>query len=243
MTTKATDTSRCGACGYSTQGLGSLICPECGNDLRRVGIVTRDTRRGRRLRHLFTFLVAVFFYSGLIFMIAMSFDFVLQRLIPMPSTYLEMRPFNVSNSSRTFYVTGEGRTWEKLRPRLTVRVEMYPSGHSTPLVWRPAGGQCSEEQAFQWLRDSGVPETDANAPAEAKEIADFAQQVRWPTLILSRGVSSSSWRTISGAFGSASYAPWQRVQLLLLIFWWLIWLAGVAFLWRQRPSRRFPSVV
>ena len=30
----------CGHCGYRTQGLSSFICPECGSDLREVGIVT-----------------------------------------------------------------------------------------------------------------------------------------------------------------------------------------------------------
>jgi hypothetical protein len=29
---------RCGACGYDTRGLTTLTCPECGSDLRIVGI-------------------------------------------------------------------------------------------------------------------------------------------------------------------------------------------------------------
>jgi len=33
---------RCGACGYSVRGLTALCCPECGADLRGVGIVRRD---------------------------------------------------------------------------------------------------------------------------------------------------------------------------------------------------------
>ena len=34
----------CGSCGYSVQGLPSFTCPECGADLREVGIVTSSTR-------------------------------------------------------------------------------------------------------------------------------------------------------------------------------------------------------
>jgi hypothetical protein len=30
----------CGACGYPVQGLPSFTCPECGKDLRQVGIIT-----------------------------------------------------------------------------------------------------------------------------------------------------------------------------------------------------------
>ncbi|WP_432798015.1 hypothetical protein [Poriferisphaera sp. WC338] len=29
----------CGGCGYIVEGISSLLCPECGGDLRKVGIV------------------------------------------------------------------------------------------------------------------------------------------------------------------------------------------------------------
>jgi len=35
----ADDGAVCGKCGYSTRGLPGLDCPECGSDLREVGIV------------------------------------------------------------------------------------------------------------------------------------------------------------------------------------------------------------
>ena len=41
------DQSVCGACGYPVHGLSSFACPECGGDLRDVGIVV--ARRGERL--------------------------------------------------------------------------------------------------------------------------------------------------------------------------------------------------
>ena len=36
---------RCGQCGYLSKGAASFTCPECGSDLREVGIVRRDRRR------------------------------------------------------------------------------------------------------------------------------------------------------------------------------------------------------
>jgi hypothetical protein len=36
----------CGKCGYAVRGLASLNCPECGSDLREVGIVTPHAARG-----------------------------------------------------------------------------------------------------------------------------------------------------------------------------------------------------
>ncbi|MEM9788993.1 MAG: hypothetical protein AAF842_01180 [Planctomycetota bacterium] len=38
--------STCGRCGYPVQGLSTMACPECGADLREVGIVS-DKQRGR----------------------------------------------------------------------------------------------------------------------------------------------------------------------------------------------------
>jgi hypothetical protein len=35
----------CGACGYAVAGLETLKCPECGSDLREVGITGGSPRR------------------------------------------------------------------------------------------------------------------------------------------------------------------------------------------------------
>lgn len=39
------DHAACGACGYPAKGLGSFQCPECGADLREVGITTPQALR------------------------------------------------------------------------------------------------------------------------------------------------------------------------------------------------------
>jgi hypothetical protein len=39
----------CGKCGYCVRGITSLICPECGSDLREVGIIPPGGRGGFRL--------------------------------------------------------------------------------------------------------------------------------------------------------------------------------------------------
>ena len=41
---KLGDLPVCGQCGYGTRGLTGLACPECGADLREVGIVTPRAR-------------------------------------------------------------------------------------------------------------------------------------------------------------------------------------------------------
>ena len=42
---RASGEPRCGQCGYLSRGAASFTCPECGSDLRHVGIVRRDSRR------------------------------------------------------------------------------------------------------------------------------------------------------------------------------------------------------
>jgi hypothetical protein len=37
----ASDAPVCGKCGYCVRGLPTFICPECGSDLRDVGIKVR----------------------------------------------------------------------------------------------------------------------------------------------------------------------------------------------------------
>lgn len=46
----------CGKCGYAARGLSTFICPECGSDLREVGIV-RPEQRGTFPWHLLSKLV------------------------------------------------------------------------------------------------------------------------------------------------------------------------------------------
>lgn len=42
----------CGQCGYNVRGLSSFICPECGGDLRDVGIVKGGRTGGKKWIHL-----------------------------------------------------------------------------------------------------------------------------------------------------------------------------------------------
>ena len=40
-----TPESSCGRCGYSVTGLAAMTCPECGSDLREVGIKTNASTK------------------------------------------------------------------------------------------------------------------------------------------------------------------------------------------------------
>lgn len=48
MASPAATQSNCGKCGYLVTGLPTFQCPECGSDLREVGIVKQDVKKGPR---------------------------------------------------------------------------------------------------------------------------------------------------------------------------------------------------
>ncbi len=49
----------CGQCGYPAAGLERLICPECGSDLARVGILDASPPRGDLVRTIVLYALAV----------------------------------------------------------------------------------------------------------------------------------------------------------------------------------------
>ena len=41
--------AKCGGCGYAAEGLPGLRCPECGADLRKVGICVGRSKKERQI--------------------------------------------------------------------------------------------------------------------------------------------------------------------------------------------------
>lgn len=68
----------CGKCGYPARGIESLNCPECGADLREVGIVDPNRRRFISKRMLTGVL-----YTACIFILTLPFSQPFSESIPM----------------------------------------------------------------------------------------------------------------------------------------------------------------
>ena len=58
-----TDGGTCGGCGYMVRGLSTLRCPECGADLREVGINKPAKRSSKALTILIILLGVLLFLS------------------------------------------------------------------------------------------------------------------------------------------------------------------------------------
>src|SRR2546423_1574520 len=68
----------CGMCGYSVRGLDKLTCPECGSDLRRVGIVAASSAA----REPLAFIGAAFFFSVAMFFAGWIVTSAVLELLP-----------------------------------------------------------------------------------------------------------------------------------------------------------------
>src|SRR5688500_245114 len=73
----------CGQCGYSTRGLTTLICPECGSDFRRVGIATTHPVDSGYV----VFIVCALFFTLFLYLAGNMIEAFLRPLLPMPASY------------------------------------------------------------------------------------------------------------------------------------------------------------
>ena len=236
------DHSLCGACGYSTQGLASFTCPECGNDLRRVGIVSRRRREtvARRRRGRFDLLGSAVVLALVIYIAVSLLRDAVTPLVWTPREYEERHYLKLPVATRTFYIVGTARTWTDLRPTLAVRIEMYQPGQQAPATLRLSGNRVTDRECLEWMQGAGVGENDPRAGMEAAEIVQIVPQVSRPTQLLARGDFQRTSQSPLGATGRrssvASGAPPQTVTWLLTPVGVLVWLASLYFLWKNRAS-------
>lgn len=85
----------CGACGYPVEGLSALRCPECGADLRKVGIQPAVQRSSA------TSVVMALGVVGVVFLLGFGvfvWLFTAQPSTPMAPATLQSTPFTGSPS-------------------------------------------------------------------------------------------------------------------------------------------------
>jgi hypothetical protein len=246
----------CGQCGYNVRGLPTFTCPECGSDLRTVGIVTPGQRRplGRLARAvIWTLILPV---------PALLISFVLLvTVIPMTSDRSDTLDllWKGSPSGPQVSLQAQGRALVtplqrgRGRPvplqRLTLQL---PGGWrattAAPLVidLRTLGYRCQQpsgdilEQSSgldasalrAWLAGAGVDVNDALLQSQIPELLRIVQGAAAGTLA---PVPGGAWTQVGGGTGTSTHETgW--VLLLLVGFWLVVWLAGLWFCIRKRPK-------
>ena len=164
----------CGACGYDTRGLTTLTCPECGSDLRAVGI---GAGVGRRAPRLISFAAAAIFLAFVTYALSGVLTDTLLPILPSRLEYgNEVSVTSRAVPNRSFTISSAGRGGGAAAPP-PVTIEMnLRGGQRFTLVYDPARDpDFGPKTVRDWMRAANV--TDPAAPAEAARVAGLARKV------------------------------------------------------------------
>ena len=255
----------CAGCGYSVHGLTGFTCPECGRDLREVGILTPHTAARRA-----SFAASAGWFTAALAFLGLLFVRGVSELSPEIGRSEHTYSFG-SPASRAYGgvdVKAVGRSWGGTPRRVSVTLEFRPARGSERAI-RPAGplqvdprtGGYSYVDAVgtrvgapagfgpdvvrAWLAALGVPADNERVRAEATRLAGTARVIgRGPRIgVVGMGMSSSSSNGNDPQFDSVvdtqrltiDVPPWVPVGAILLSV--AVWLAGLRYLWlmTRRP--------
>jgi hypothetical protein len=256
----------CAACGYSVVGLATTTCPECGGDLRAVGIVAAGARRpGAGL------LPGFLLYTLLLAFVAIVVTSVLVSILPMRRTYQR----NVrlvgpeSGAYKEVVIRTGGQGWGTGGTPPPVEIELIASGAATGrpprIVLRPDGsyqltaspatatrhGDFGPLAILAWLNKAGVDTTSHTSSHVQQEAARIASEARIAARAARRGLrpgtvggfsSSRSGGDSGGQFASnfttetGERRPPLWAPLLLVLFWLVVWVSGLTYLARRNRT-------
>ncbi|MFG0260244.1 MAG: hypothetical protein ACF8LK_07805, partial [Phycisphaerales bacterium JB041] len=189
----------CGRCAYAVAELDSLVCPECGGDLRQIGIVTPKIEMNRRGSmttailawtflcgtggyFLFSFVVfSMLFRAG--FNVASATNVWQQQLIPASGAYRSVTvEYESDFRSLTDDVEIELVLTDGTNRALTLdpTTEQVEGADSQLTVW---GGDTVEA----WYAESGLDVSDPTIAAEAAEVGRYVD-----LLLMSPNTGTSS---------------------------------------------------
>jgi hypothetical protein len=236
---------RCGRCGYPVRGLPSFDCPECGNDLRVVGIVTAVVRsrplQGARIVG-FTFL----FLAGIIPLWMLADGLLGSRwqahridLIP------DSRAYEASITTIT-----EGYAWPFSRRR--VRLEVRPPDapaiqlhlRGSALAYEDSGGsgarvtgaKLTADVVAAWIGGSGVSASPQALKDESLDLFEMARAAQRGEM-LHRGMLCFS--PGGSTINSNGRGPSQAA---IAGFFAAAWLIGASYFGRARRDDPLPPL-
>lgn len=255
----------CAACRYDVRGLESFICPECGSDLREVGIITPDTPvgPGRGLaiaRWTVLMLIAgpilaslIMWYIGPMQTITSDSVQIAGLATSQPNDLIEVQ----RTSERTIWFAGfrsprnQGaidRSHDSVQITLTMPASFgvgplhlaSPGEYTFDVDGRRMTGQADDDEAAieLWLEHAGLDPNDAQVSAQSQELASI---VRQPGR-LGNAAGLNAFARIAGR-GSRSNTSASTLGIVLAcgpVF--VLWLTVTMYLWRKhRPIEPRPA--
>lgn len=234
----------CGSCGYAVEGLESLRCPECGSDLRQVGILT-SRQAGSVPRPVWAVL-----YTILLPVPALILTAILAAALPVnyasTTTLTLMSP--PSRAYNSVVIVGDGRRRQGIdrADRVNLRLIRNDGSAAPDLEYDTATdsltikgadgpqplGALSAESIKEWMAATGL---DADNPRLDAEAIELARTVR----MLNSGGATFSSGPFGGMSSSTSGGPVPRTwfPITMWAFWLLIWIGGLfLILFRRRQQ-------
>lgn len=244
---------QCGCCGYDTRGVSTLQCPECGSDLRQVGIILPGNRRGVSVGGWLLLWTVVVLIGG-----GAASAFLMETVLP--KMYLGRAEVNFGGGTTAisrFTLRFNGSYYimplQRQRPRSPVgQTQVHivlNSGQSLQAtideskpgyrITHPPSRAIASPAVFDasviesWLQAEGLDTSEpALQTAVSQIIAEFATVAPaiGPGSASSTSMSSGGRGNVFSSRGSSSGSstitpPWIVASLFLL--WTVVWIAGV----------------
>jgi hypothetical protein len=257
LPTAMSDGPVCGNCNYTVRGTPTFICPECGSDLREVGILSprlQTTTLGPLLRGaLWTGCLVV----TAAIVNAYAFRYVIPVVVSKTTTSTLISPRSGQYARVIIQTSWSQFTWPQSQLNAasvpgSVKVTLVPWRNGMPITLRVpddrlgyeyvgAGGRMIRQSSGlngavirNWLRTIPDPELDSidtgdpYLRAESEEIARAIAH----SLINSNGIIVQT-NTPGSSFSvvvngsAAGAAMWQPAYPIAFTVWFVIWLAGL----------------
>ena len=249
----------CGKCGYSVRGLTTFTCPECGSDLREVGIYSPMMRQKvggvpSTIAAKVTVWSVMILVIGILVSILIH-SFCLPTVYSGSQTYGLVRPSSGLYKQVDFHSHGYHLNWPYQQPKRSLileviditltasdakQIEMQVTIDQLGYTYTNAEGRRVQDAAgldgevvLDWMRSAGI---DANDPKLAAEAAEIARVAKDATHASMNAVRQS---VFSGRTGgrSSTYGAKPKIAAPISVFFWLtVWLIGVRRIF-QRHQR------
>jgi hypothetical protein len=237
------DLPSCGRCGYAVRGLLGLTCPECGADLREVGIVTPKQRGSVSpwaFAWLWSLLLLVFsgLMSGLLIQAGptTTTGSLSSRFVPVISDEYQQVEIE-SNGQIPFVMTDVsilGNSGQLERIRVDLRTMKF-----SRLSPAPSNPQTLDSVVvLSLLKNIGADTTKQHVKNEADELPALIQKAPLRRIqhyqVGGFGTGPFKHFDLRGTSMSMSGETPTWYRLLLLAGWLLIWILGFGLYFRIR---------
>lgn len=238
----------CGRCDYQVRGLPSFICPECGSDLRDVGIATPEMDRPLiSSKVIWTIVVIIFAYVLSTGVLSIFPDLTVQER----NETWTIAPVSQAYSNTRFELHAKGYMEKPFTTgKLTLRLHTH-DGRMLPLVATfsnsrlimegksgdgSQGASTLEEQdILDWMQDAGLDLENPQIQNEAKSLYYFVGDASRGGGILSDRTLLSDFRA-SGRSASSNFRPPHWYLPSAFIASLIVWLWGLRVITRKQAA-------